>query len=1736
MKIFTDFIKNFVTRGIFATCLLSAAIATFGQGNSPDRGYRAGNSHSISDIENVNLTNGNLMMNMPLASVAGGRGTTPGYTVRLQYDGKLWNSKQTFEVGNPSINGPTTYLRSILRVAQEGGWHLNEQGFVLRVINRLDLEAEPQCKAGNEYEYGRKAYAYKVEMQMPDSSVKSFRPYGSGAAFTDINADGYFSIDQNGTRHMSILSTLGPSEDPTVGCQDSTQSITTAGMTYYSNDNSGVRLFVPYGAANNDKWKLYFPDGTLVENYPADDATATQRITDRNGNKLAFRGATVNGLTGTKIENEVGQFVFVSQFDATSDTRKIIQSGFGGTPLETTVHWNDYYVYRRYRTSSATNAPQAFKFEEVGWTLSMVDKITLPSQASGLEYNFDYNDDVDPTSGYTLGWGEMKSVTLPSGAIANYAYTFEAPGFTPLSVSSVLEREVQRRDLTYQSQYDGGSVPVTETTRYNSISTSGSVLTPDGGSHGETNNLSSQFHGYTRRITNPDGSVTEKIWAKNEAPGVAGYPVNAYVKTEFTSIPDAGGSLVLTLTKDFDYDKNGNILEIREYDWVPYNNIPRQYGTASGLPGGLTLKRKTVNTYYNPTPIATDATTDSPNHYAKPTAPKFLNLVKSTEIQDGSGTTVSRSEFVYDDFLTTGTVTNGNLTKALTWDNTKQASLPAADANGFKLSDSNSVTATTAYNAYGSPVLITDAKGVQTKITYDSSNLYPVQTETAYNTAVERTSTATYDFYTGLVTSATDIDNNITSATEYDALGRPTKAAAAIGTTQEIWTQTVYDDINRRVISKADLFAKGDAKKVATQFYDQLGRVRLSKTLEDSTIQSATNETDGVKVQTRYRFDNPTDPANSNGTYTLTSNPYRAAASGAATNEQTMGWTLGYTTKTGRHSEVETFSGAGLPAAFGGTNTTTTGKVQTDADTDRTLVTDQTGKQRISQTNTLGQLVNVWEITAADSATSAVTFNQTTAAGYLTSYEYDTLNNLKKVIQGTQTNRTFSYSSLSRLVSATNPESGTISYSYDNNGNLTAKTDARSISTAYTYDELNRVKTRNYSDNATPNVAYTYDNKGRLTKVSSSVSETEYTAFDILGRVLSHKQTTNGVSYTTGYVYNLSGALTEETYPSGRVVKNVLNSNGDLSIVQSKKNSNMGYWNYADSFTYTAAGAVSSMQLGNGKWESTTFNSRLQPTQIALGTTQGATDKLKLDFSYGTTQNNGNVQSQTITTPTVGTTAGFTATQAYTYDSLNRLKSAEETIPNQTGWKQTFQYDRYGNRTFDEANTTASANFPKNCGGAVCSNDIPIVNPTIDITKNRLVGYTYDASGNTTKDAQSRKFTFDAENKQTKVETVDANNNVIATVGEYSYDGDGKRVKKVAGNETTIFVYNAAGQLVAEYATQTAQTPQVGYLTSDHLGSPRINTDQNGAVQSRHDYQPFGEEIARGSYGADDVRKQFTGYERDNESDLDFAQNRYYNKNHGRFTSVDPALSSGMPEQAQSWNRYSYTLNNPLKFIDPTGLVWGYKDLEDGKRQFQWFDGDEVGEGFTAYTGTWWVGADTAYHFDSNSANWYEVKKTDFFSDDEWRGLQLSTNNDIQNELSEYQQERLASGLIYEIKNRPAVKQMLQLLEIAENVSAALEARSALTPTERVPASKATKKLIGDIAENGIQEPLKYVEEGGVKYVVNGNHRLLAAHALDIQQIPTQRVELPYRGFKTANDLVEVPKRDFLRPLQWLKK
>ncbi len=483
----------------------------------------------------------------------------------------------------------------------------------------------------------------------------------------------------------------------------------------------------------------------------------------------------------------------------------------------------------------------------------------------------------------------------------------------------------------------------------------------------------------------------------------------------------------------------------------------------------------------------------------------------------------------------------------------------------------------------------------------------------------------------------------------------------------------------------------------------------------------------------------------------------------------------------------------------------------------------------------------------------------------------------------------------------------------------------------------------NASEN-TPEVTFLYDGllelsqspsspnlaKGKLTRVSSSVSDTRYTQFDSLGRLTQMQQITDGVTYTSQYQYNFAGALVQETYPSGRVVRNEFESDGDLSRIWGIKDANAPERTYANSFSYTADGKIEKLKLGNNRWEWAKFNERLQVTELNLGA--GVTDASlwKLTYHYGelnsdgrtvdAAKNTGNIAMQTVSFASL--TEPFV--QTYRYDSLYRITEARETNGATTNaaqnWKETFGYDRFGNRT----------NYAKFTGATQLTLDNKSF-PTINPATNRFdpnQGYLYDKNGNLISDAEGRNFVFNGENKQAKI-IKDGK-----LVGEYDYNGEGQRVRKRSydGNgilqDTTVFVYSA-GKLVAEYTTAAPpENPTTRYTATDMLGSPRVITDSEGYVIARRDFKPFGEEITNNTgerttaakYGvADNLKQKFTTYQRDDESGLDFAEARMYENRHGRFTAVDPLPASGKSANPQTFNRFVYCLNSPLILIDPDG-------------------------------------------------------------------------------------------------------------------------------------------------------------------------------------------------------------------------
>jgi RHS repeat-associated protein len=153
----------------------------------------------------------------------------------------------------------------------------------------------------------------------------------------------------------------------------------------------------------------------------------------------------------------------------------------------------------------------------------------------------------------------------------------------------------------------------------------------------------------------------------------------------------------------------------------------------------------------------------------------------------------------------------------------------------------------------------------------------------------------------------------------------------------------------------------------------------------------------------------------------------------------------------------------------------------------------------------------------------------------------------------------------------------------------------------------------------------------------------------------------------------------------------------------------------------------------------------------------------------------------------------------------------------------------------------------------------------------------------------------------------------------------------------------SAGSTLSNVVIGGSSSPNINWLVTDQLGTPRMVFDKTGslAATKRHDYLPFGEELTNGlrssglGYVADTVRQKFTQKERDNETGLDYFLARYYSSTQGRFTSPDEF--KGGPEELfgevdphdplfyadtaepQSLNKYHYALNNPLRYIDPDG-------------------------------------------------------------------------------------------------------------------------------------------------------------------------------------------------------------------------
>jgi len=163
--------------------------------------------------------------------------------------------------------------------------------------------------------------------------------------------------------------------------------------------------------------------------------------------------------------------------------------------------------------------------------------------------------------------------------------------------------------------------------------------------------------------------------------------------------------------------------------------------------------------------------------------------------------------------------------------------------------------------------------------------------------------------------------------------------------------------------------------------------------------------------------------------------------------------------------------------------------------------------------------------------------------------------------------------------------------------------------------------------------------------------------------------------------------------------------------------------------------------------------------------------------------------------------------------------------------------------------------------------------------------------------------------------------NVSADFSRWTIRGLGGKVLREYENDKGAWSV-ASDSIYRDSQLLAAETDQGRrHYHLDHLGSPRLITDVHGDKAAYHVYYPFGEEAT--AFNQDTERMKFTGHERDFASpagpgdDLDYMHARFFSPVTGRFLSVDP--ERGHPQDPKSWNRYAYTLGNPIRFVDPDG-------------------------------------------------------------------------------------------------------------------------------------------------------------------------------------------------------------------------
>ncbi|MCW5859249.1 MAG: DUF11 domain-containing protein [Caldilineales bacterium] len=812
------------------------------------------------------------------------------------------------------------------------------------------------------------------------------------------------------------------------------------------------------------------------------------------------------------------------------------------------------------------------------------------------------------------------------------------------------------------------------------------------------------------------------------------------------------------------------------------------------------------------------------------------------------------------------------------------------------------------YDAWGNQTSVTDALNNTSTTSYDTGPVgswprlfaYPTST----TTPLVGTTSYAWDKVLGQVTAITD-PNAVVTSYEYDQWGRLWKEIepgdSSANPTRR-YTYTNYAGVASPYWQKEEQRDNLSSATPATylekrSFYDGLGRLVQTQAEAESSTQS-------IIANLEY---SPLGAIKASAPYTHTT-----ALGGYRTPDWNQPKTQTSYDALSRATQVTGPDGSMVRSYY---------------QAGKTAVIDALNRQTISESDGLGRLRFVRQYTGSypgQPGWSDPVYGQA-------EYRYDLADRLLKVIGADGAAIDLGYDLSGRKTSLTDPDMGLWSYGYDAAGNLTRQTDAKNQRTCFYYDALNRLKGKTYSTGAAAcaadpgyngyTVKYYYDKdengaavsngKGRRTVMIDPSGSAKW-LYGQRGKVTQETKVIGGAgggTFVTQWSYDAAGRPVWEKYPGGNAsqvgeqVNYAYTNQGLLDTV-------IGTATYVGDTQWNVRGQVSERWLGSTagvvrQLYSYTTSENFRLVTLKAGNASPYTNLQNITYTY---DDNGNVQ-----TISDAAAYGGSQTQSFSYDALNRLLTAQATGGSNGAYAQrSYVYSNAGNITsFEAAALTYTDASHKHAVTHVGS----------------VQKYWYDANGNATRRIDASRtmtLTYDVENQLTGMSG--------GATASYIYDGDGTRVKETSGGVTTIYIgayfewtgststmksYYYAGATRVAVRTGTS-TGTVNYLLGDHLGSQALTLTSAGArlnTNTELRYMPYG--AARYTAGTTPTSFNFTGQRKDSGSGLLFYNARWYDPAIGRFLAADTLVPS--PGNPQSLNRYSYVLNNALKYVDPSG-------------------------------------------------------------------------------------------------------------------------------------------------------------------------------------------------------------------------